>query len=255
MSIKKLFFLFVLVFLVGLVSASAPKLGTFKQNNEIELIQTCTINGTFCDSCNITSIDYPNGTRIISDIEMTKRNGDFNYTLTDNYTTVLGNYKVNGYCDYGSDVKKAWVYYFEVTPTGKTASTGDSILYSLFSIILFGIIFTLSFFVFTMPTRNERDEQGFEFKIIRLKYIRVFFIVLIWGLIILLLNFLNGLAVNFSTLTFFAGILGFLFEVMLRLTWPFVVIMILWVIFMGIHDSNLKKQLKKFENMRLPYNG
>ena len=255
MNTKKLFLIFAMILLINIISASAPTLGIFKINSDIELKQTCVINGTFCDSCNISSVDYPDGSRIISDVAMTKRNGDFNYTLNSSNTGLLGSYRVNGYCDYGNDVRKTWVYYFNINPSGKNASTGDSILYSLFSLILFGVIFLLSFFVFSMPSKNEKDERGFENKILKIKYIRVFFISLIYALIILLLNFLNGLASSFLSLSIFAGILGFLFETMLRISWPFTFIMIAWIVVMLIHDSNLGKQLKKFENMDLFKNG
>ena len=102
--------------LIGKCRISIPK----PIYNEIELKQTCVINGTFCDSCNISSVDYPNGSRIISDIAMTKRISDFNYTLNENLVNVIGRYRVNGYCDYGSDVRRTWVYYLDVTPSGFT---------------------------------------------------------------------------------------------------------------------------------------
>ena len=129
-----------------LVNASSPTLGTFEKGKEIELKQTCTINGTFCDVCNISSVDYPNGTRIIYDIVMTKRNGDFNYTLNSDYVNVLGTYKINGYCTYGSDVIRNWVYYFIVTPTGEIQTTSQAISGFIFLIlmislaIIFGIL-------------------------------------------------------------------------------------------------------------------
>ena len=110
--IKKNIGLFIFLFLaLPLISSSVPSLGYFEHGEDIELKQTCTINGTFCDLCNISSVDYPNGNRILTDISMTKRAGDFNYTLDGTYTEdTTGMYKVNGYCKFGDDVIKNWVY-------------------------------------------------------------------------------------------------------------------------------------------------
>jgi lysylphosphatidylglycerol synthetase-like protein (DUF2156 family) len=121
--------------LLTLVNAAIPNLGIFKTDDSIELIQSCVINGTFCTSCNISSVDYPNGTRAVKNIVMTKRTGDFNYTLNSTYVTDLGVYKNNGYCKYGSDVIKNWVYYFEVTNTGEKVSGTNTILVAAFLIL------------------------------------------------------------------------------------------------------------------------
>lgn len=157
----------------------------------------------------------------------------------------MGEWIIDGHGDVdGTDT--VFVYTYEVTPSGKIASTGEAILYSLFCVILFLIISTIAFLIFTIPSGNERDERGFETKIFKIKYLRFIFIFLLWPLTILLLNFLNGLAVNFSALSLFSGTLGFLFEIMMRLSWPFTIIMIIWIVVMLIHDTNLQRQLDKF---------
>ena len=105
----------------------------------------------------------------------------------------------------------------------------------------------MSFFILIMPSDNEKDDGGFETKVVRVKYFRVFLIFLLYPSLIILLNFLNGLAVNFTALSMFAGTLGFLFETMMRLAWTFTIIMIAWIVIMLIHDTNIKKQLDKFD--------
>jgi len=57
-------------------------------------------------------VDYPNGSIAVSDEGMTKRTGDFNFSLIPNNTGAIGRYRVNGFCDFGDDVRKTWVYYF-----------------------------------------------------------------------------------------------------------------------------------------------
>lgn len=230
----------ILCLLIINVSAS-DILKPAKLNKDYIVLQTCaTCNFVFVTISNVDGITVANQ-------PMTNNgSGVWTYNLT---PTLASRHDVNGLGDLDG-VNTSFVTFFEVTPSGKVSSTGDSILYSLFSIILFGIIATISFFVFTMPSRNERNERNEETKIIKIKYIRMIFIALIWPLTILLLNFLNTLALNFSALSQFSGIISFFFDIMLRLSWPFTIIIIAWIIVMVIHDNNLSKRLKEFENMR-----
>jgi len=62
---------------------------------------------------------------------------------------------------------------------------------------------------------------------------------------------MNGLAVNFSTLTMFSGTIGFLFEIMLRGSWIFTVVIVLWIFYMLIKDSNVKKQIQRLGRFRI----
>lgn len=246
LTTKFLFIAFVSLLLINNVMASVDILKPASVNQSYAILQTCSS----CTSVNIT-ISNVEGI-VTSNQEMVDNgSGVWVYDIT---PSVISRHDVTGEGDLDG-VSTSFTTYFEVTPSGKISSTGDSVLYSLFSLILFGIIFLLTFFIFTMPSGNEKDERGFENKVIKVKYFRIFFIALTYSLIILLLNFLNGLAVNFSALSLFAGILGFGFEIMLRLAWPFTVIMIAWIIVMLVHDTNLGKQLKKFENMRLFQDG
>lgn len=155
---KKIFLLTFVVLFFGFVSAATPHLGTFKQNTDIELLQTCTINGSFCDSCNISSVVYPNGSVAISSLEMTKREGEFNYTINDTYTGVVGQYKVNGYCRFGSDVIKNWVYYFDMTLTGNETPEGVPNVLAIIVFVIFGIS---CFFLFLSSQLNEAGPKIF----------------------------------------------------------------------------------------------
>lgn len=239
MKLKYLFFLFVFCLVIINVSASVDILKPAKLNEDYVILQTCAS----CSYVNLT-VSNVNGILFANQAMINNGSGVWTYNLT---PTITSRHDVTGQGDVdGTDT--SFVTFFEVTPSGRISSTGDSILYMLFSVILFGIIFSLAFFVFTMPSKNEKNDQGFETKVVKIKYFRVFFIALMYPLTILLLNFLNGLAVNFSAISLFAGILGFLFETMIRLAWPFTIIVIAWIVVMLVHDTNLKKQLKRFED-------
>ncbi len=215
-----------------------------KVNTNYTVLQTCAS----CTFVNVT-ISNVNGI-IISDQAMTDSgSGVWSFDIT---PTVVSRHDVNGLGDLNG-VDTSFATFFDVTPSGKIVSTGDSILYAIFTLILFFVIFLLSFLIFSMPSKNDKDDVGFETGILKIKYVRVFFIALLYPLVILLLNFLNGLAVNFTALSLFSGILGFLFESLLRFSWPFTIIMIAWIIIMLIHDSNVKKRLDAFAKFN-PHN-
>ena len=237
---KEMMYVFSLVLVCILITnvTAVDILKPAKFNESYTIFQTCAS----CSYVNVT-ISNVNGI-VISNQEMTDNgSGVWIYNIT---PSVVSRHDVTGQGDL-SGTDTSFVTFFEVTPSGKVVSTGDSILYAIYSTILFFIIFALAFFVFIIPSRNEKDETGFENSIVKTKYIRVGFIFLIYPLLILLLNLLNGLAVNFTALTIFSGIIGFLFETMIRMSWPFTIIMIAWIIFMLVHDTNLKKQLDRFD--------
>lgn len=119
--------MFMSCFVVAQDDTSSQMLGTFQQNNPVEIIQICSNQTSLCDLCNITSIKYPNSTNIVSNVMMTKRASDFNYTLNGNITTLIGSYLVNGFCQSGNEVS-VWSYTFLVTPTGQEKpNTGEGL--------------------------------------------------------------------------------------------------------------------------------
>jgi len=122
MQFEKILIIFLIMsFLTPLLSSTQSSLGTFKQNDCIELIQTCEN----CSYVNISAIYYPNSTLIISEIAMTKSDTVYNYTFCD--TSVLGEYKVNGYGD-EDGIKEIFVYTFEITSSGENLGLSQGIV-------------------------------------------------------------------------------------------------------------------------------
>lgn len=134
---------------------------------------------------------------------------------------------------------------FEVTPSGNPSPTsGESILYFVFVTVLFGIFLLTIYFICVLPSGNY-NENGVTVGINPLKYLRIFLIAMSYPMLIIILNLLNGLAVNFVSLTIFSGIIGFIFEILLRTAWIFTIVIILWILYLLIKDSNFKKMMKK----------
>jgi len=139
----------ILIFLVAIISLSSPinasqqSLGTFPKNSCIQLLQLCGD----CSYNNITSIVYPNSSRIILDAQMTKRGAEFNYTFCD--TEQIGTYYVNGIGDLNGE-DTAWAYEFEITLTGNDKPDGILVVLFtiLFLIILCGMVWLLLYTIF-----------------------------------------------------------------------------------------------------------
>ena len=231
---RKIILVFILsIFLFSFISASLPLV---KQN---DCVQIRTILNT--DSVNLSSITYPNETTLFLNEEMTKNALTFNYTFCG--TNVLGTY-VYDYFDASLDT---YTNDFLVTPSGNITTTGESILYFIIVIVMFVGSIILFYFILTLPYKNPRDNQDVVIEITMAKYLKVFLIAILYPIVITILNLMNGLAVNFTSLTIFAGIIGFFFEILLRVAWIWTLLIIFWFAYLIIRDTNLKKLTKHYE--------
>ncbi|KKL09292.1 hypothetical protein LCGC14_2567330 [marine sediment metagenome] len=243
MNKKILVLVFVGLFLISFASAEQQSLGIFKLGECIPLSQTC---GN-CTYNNVTNVLKTGENSIAYNInsEMSQNEIYYNHTFCGNITE-NGIYNVHGFGDPDGE-KTSWVYKFQVTPNGTISSTGSSLLYALFIIILSVVLLVLTYFIIAIPSENLKDERGVVIGIIKLKYIRILLIGILYPLTIVLLNLMNSLAVNVATLSTFSGTIGFLFQVMLRAAWPFTIILIVWVFYLLVKDTNIKRGINKLE--------
>jgi hypothetical protein len=129
------------IVMITIVSASMSSLGTFKQNDCVELKQTCAS----CSYVNFTRVSYPNSTRALDNVQATKDGSNFNYTFCS--TSALGIYIVDGIGDVdGTDT--VFAYDFEVTPTGMKENTTLFIVMILFASVLLFISLLFKNYVF-----------------------------------------------------------------------------------------------------------
>jgi len=128
---RKLLTILMFVMMIGLVTPSQDSLGTYKQGEDVILLQIC---GT-CSYNNITSIVLPNSTHLEIDTEMTKRGMEYTYTFSQ--TDLAGTYLVNGFGDLDGTAN-AWAYEVQVTENGLAAPTENIIIF--FSIFFFIIV-------------------------------------------------------------------------------------------------------------------
>jgi len=145
-----IFFMFLLVVLPLTVAyIPSESLGVFKSGENVELLQLCSNETSLCDSCNISSVVYPNSSTAITNVAMNKREGDFNYILNSNYTKEIGRYSVNGFCNAGSSVR-VFSYFFDVTTNGNEKPDGIVIVIFilLFTVFVVGLLGLLLYNIF-----------------------------------------------------------------------------------------------------------
>lgn len=239
-----LIFIFLIIFISSLCSAI-----TYKKDSIIDFKESCTFNGAVCNSsasCNL-SIKYPNSTYLIQDELMTnKLNGDFNYTLYESETGVIGeNYKWDMYCCQVGFCNEAHGIY-NINLLGTELTTQESLIYILLTAGVF-LIFGLSFyFAIAIPYSNKKNEKGAIIQITKTKYIKILMIGVTYALFVWFLNLLIGVSNNFTNLTLYYGFISFLFITFINLTLPFSIFLLVLAFFEIIRDSNVMNEIKKY---------
>jgi hypothetical protein len=100
-----------IILLITIPLISSVSLGTFKTNDCVNLIQTCSN----CTYANITSVIYPNSSVALSNVVMTKDGTYYNYSFC--RTSLNGLYIATGFGDPDGSIN-VWNYDFNVTPAG-----------------------------------------------------------------------------------------------------------------------------------------
>ena len=215
---KILMFLMLGMFLISLASATVETLGVFKQNENIDLIQS----GAGLTECNISSVKYPDSTNALINAEMTYTNNEFNYTF--NNASELGTYIVNGFCGNATDYVY-WAYDFEITPSGIVSNVG--ILITFLFIVL--ILFTLSFY----KIFNSNSKIEFIIFSISSYFMILIFIFMSWKISE---NYLYNME-------WIVSLLYIIFLVVLILMFPFIIFLILYLFYNMFTERNMKEMI------------
>lgn len=245
---KRILLIFTMsLLLISFTAAACPDgegyLGNKDYDSCVRISQTCAS----CTSVNISSIVLSTSNKtLISNVTMTNvGNGEWTYHFCN--TTSFGNYYIQGQGDLDGTVA-SFKSCFDI---GQNLSVGESIIYCLFTGVLFFILLSMFYFIIILPSDNDRNEKNIIIGIVKLKYLRVFLIAICYPILMIILNLMNGLAVNFASLDIFAGTLGFLFETMLRGAWFFTIVIVLWMIYLLIHDSNVMKNINRLGRFKV----
>lgn len=240
---NKLFILmmFLLISFTYAISGQEQSLGTFRQGECVELIQTCS-NCTFN---NISSVMYPNSSLALNQATMTKTGTFYNYTFCS--TSPLGEYIVNGFGDLNG-LDEIWAYSFLITPAGENLETGQALLY-MFMLIVFISIFLLSFYgSIVLPWKNERNPYDEIIKVNYRKYLKMFcmgmsYVFLVW------VSYISwNLSWGYLHMRGIADMFRYLFTVLVALALP---VFIIWVVLMVVVYINDQK-IQSFINKEFP---
>jgi hypothetical protein len=136
---KCLFGFIIMLFCIYQISAITESLGTQKQGDCVLLPQTCYN----CSYVNITSVQYPNSSLIVLDVNMTQYGSQYSYEFCD--TQQLGKYIVNTEAD-----GIVAPYDFVVTPSGVLQTTSQGIGSAIFLITMLVLTFLFGFIGFKL---------------------------------------------------------------------------------------------------------
>jgi len=236
-----------LLICISFVSSACPEgegyLGNKELNECVRITQTCAS----CSFVNISSIILTtSNVSLTSNVGMTSfGNGEWIYDFCN--TSSFGNYFIQGM----GDLEGTNTNFKSCFDIGQNMTIPESIIYVLFTVILFGLFLTMLFFITTLPNENSKNENDVVIGIVKLKYIRILLIAICYPVFLIMLNLLNGLAINFASLGIFAGTLSFFFQTLMSLAWVFTVIIILWIFYLLIKDSNVQKNIDKLGRFRV----
>lgn len=143
---KKIFLIFLGMFLFNFAFVSAESLGTFKQGDTFNLTNYCQEGG--CTGITLTTITYPNGSTNYINEAMVFLNQQGFYEFNDSGT--LGVYS---YCTLGSNSVTNCAE-FKITPNGENLEYKD--LISRFALILFFGV--LIFFIYSSSKSTNYEK-------------------------------------------------------------------------------------------------
>jgi hypothetical protein len=166
------------------------------------------------------------------------------------YAKVNGSYvNETGYYYYGIDCSDglggAISGVLEVTYSGETMETSQSILSGFMLLIFVFFMVSIVFFINKLPDSNSRDEEGNIISINWLKYLRTPLWFVEWMLLIGILFLSSNLSFAYLGDELFAQILHTLFRVLFGFTPVVIVVWIVWIIARIFQDKEMKKILDR----------
>ena len=230
------------IFLISLTSAVYDA-GIYEQNKIVDLKLPCSFNGTFCTTtatCNAT-VEYLNSTLALDAELMTNLgNGMPNVTLP--FSNITGNYEgfyiccESGYCDSSSIT-------FEITPTGRTLSTAQGIVYVVFLISIIFVFFLCGYGAISIPWSHPRDSEGKIIGVNELKYVKLTLYVFSYILLMFMVGIIKSIMENFLSFDNASRVFNWMFWVMFSLLWPIIVVSLILTLIYFLDNKKMQKAI------------
>ena len=133
--------LLLLILLLSIIPSTLAmsSIGTFQQDNNIQLIQICDN----CTSVNLTTIKLPNSSIADINVIMSESNFTYNYTFT--RTDLIGNYFYTT-CGNPDAIPTCESVSFEITTTGDKVSLSNIVLVIVFLVLALMFLYLGSLF-------------------------------------------------------------------------------------------------------------
>jgi len=233
----------VLVMFVFLISFASANLGSFQQNECVNIKVLAN-----CSSVNITEVSNNEETFFLN-AEMQKISGQtFNYTFCN--TSVIGEYTFswdNTCVDcstYGCGNE------FEITYDGNILNTERSILYlGLISILIF-LFLLVVFNIHRFPSSDVYNDEGILLGINNLKYLRPIMYVISWGLLLGIVFITSNISIAYLPTSMFGEFFFMLYKIMFILTLPMVIVWFLYLFVKIFRDKEVKRMLDRGVEIR-----
>lgn len=231
-----------LLFSINIVASE-----TFAQEVIVDFKKTCSNNGSACTvtaDCNIT-IKYPNSTFVVEAGNMTNNlDGIFNYTIASNLMVILGTYNWDMFCCDTTGCNNAHGT-FLVTKTGVELSQEKALIYlGLLALLIFLFLIDIGAIAF-LPSSNTKDEEGFIIGMSNLKYLRIVFCAMAWGLLLAIMFTSSNIAFLYLESTMMGNLLLTLWKAMMLLSLPIVVVFFIWIIASLAQDKEIKNMIER----------
>jgi hypothetical protein len=226
---KKYFLILMVILTIATVQATEESF-IFEEGELVDIKVPCIENDySLCSSstnCTIT-IFYPDSSVLIDGENMTHNTNYFNYTITGDNLTQLGEYSSSVSC-VGSD-NGFTTFMFLVTPNGEEPTTGRAVFY--------GILFTslMIFLVVAVSQLGKKEGYGWTVGLISFSYIMLVGILFVgWQI-----------AENFLTsIPFISSILYIFWLISMIAFFPFIIILS-FKLFLSMTEEGITKDLMK----------
>lgn len=230
--------LFIGIFLISLVSSGNQCgndnsfLGSFPQNGEITLKQTCDS----CNFVNLSSVKFPSSSVQNFNEAMTKNGIEYNYTFSDIGTFGCYSYTVLGDKD-GSNTAETIDFII-----GQELTTGRAVGYVGFIIILLFTFLLTIFGASKVRWKHLRSDTNKIVTINNFRYLKVFLFTISY----FELMFLFGLSYKFfneANIEGFTEFFNFIYQLFLNFMYPLMIFLIIVVFVIWINNRKLSKRL------------
>jgi len=237
MEMKKLIPILILgMFLISVVSAYAP--------HALDTDWNVVINSNNATACNVSYIQYFNGSLNYINGAMVQTSSSFNYTVLAGNFTYQGDVCVGIECTDGV-TKEVGSSCRTVTYNGKEITSAQSTIYlGLLAILIF--ILVVTFWVMGyLPTSNTQDEEGRILSISYLKYFRLVLWLFAYFQFLAIIFLSSNLAFAYLGEQLFANLLFNIFRILLGIAPLLVVVLIITFFVKLFQDKQMQKLLNR----------